>query len=480
MAVQVPKQVETVVAWAKANVLVVVFSAIVVLVPAGAYFASGIFGEGVKTEADRRAKVYGEISSAANAKVEITLPGGETVALESFPNDQTVAQYGVIIERVSKDAQEVYAAAATKNRTQQPIVAADIFPGYKARTAGTVRFDFVRALRASYERLLKDVGAGSPPPAEQVAKELETAERRFIQGDLKQESREKLNAEQVKGLQDFLAKARIGQYAEQAKKLRLYADISAFDIPTEEQVRPLYSKPQDADKQDSLLFDLQWKYWIAADVLGAFERANSSSPSVLGAPVKRLVSLNVLPLEKAASPVAGGEAAAMGGEVPPEGGEVPADGAATGDGSTPPPPAAAPERKVLGAPQVDPKQDAARDYANRFTGRVSNGVYDVRLVEVTFVAETARLPRVCDALAAQNFMTVVNMKVAPADPFAAARGGFLYGLEPVSDVTMTIETIWMRDWTAQHMPASIRTALGITSLDPSAASTGEGEASQGM
>lgn len=476
MAVQVPKQVESVVAWAKSNVLAVVFCAIVVVVPVGAYVASGMFGSNVKQEAENRAKVYSEIASAANAKVELALPGGETVALESFPNAETVAQYGVIIERVSKDAQEVYAAAAKKNRTQSPVVGADVFPGYKARNAATIRFDFLRALRASYEKLLKDVGAGAPPAAEAVAKELETAERRYIQGDLKQESREKLSPDQVKGLQEFLAKARIGQYAEQAKKLRVYADMSAFELPTEEQIRPVYSKPQDQDKQDSLLFDLQWKYWIASDVLSAFERANSQAPSVLTAPVKRVLSINVLPMESGAAAPASADASAMSGEVPADGGAAPADGAPA-DGSAPP--AAPTEEKKLGVPQIDPKQDAARDYAKRFTGRVTNGVYDVRVAEVTFVAQTASLPRICDALAAQNFMTVVNMKVAPADAFAAAKRGFLYGIEPVSEVTATIETIWMRDWTAQHMPAAVRTALGITSVEPAPAAA-EGDSAQGM
>ncbi|MFM7134327.1 MAG: hypothetical protein ACKO0W_08425 [Planctomycetota bacterium] len=475
MAVQVPKQVESVVAWAKSNVLAVVFGAIVVLVPAGAYVASGMFGSTVKQEAENRAKVYGEISSAASAKIELSLPGGETVALESFPNAETVAQYGVIIERVSKDAQEVYAAAAKKNRTQTPVVGAEVFPGYKPRNAATVRFDFLRALRSSYENLLKESGAGAPPAVEAVAKELETAERRFIQGDLKQESREKLSAEQVKGLQEFLAKARIGQYAEQAKKLRVYADMSAFEIPSEEQIRPVYSKPQDQDKQDSLLFDLQWKYWIAADVMGAFARANAQAPSVLTAPVKRVLSINVLPMESGAAAPAAADASAMsGGEVPADGSAAPTDGAPA-DGSA----AAAPAEKKLGVPQIDPKQDAARDYAKRFTGRVTNGVYDVRVAEVTFVAQTTSLPRICDALAAQNFMTVVNMKVAPADPFAAAKRGFLYGVEPVSEVTATIETIWMRDWTAQHMPAAVRTALGITSVEAAPAGA-EGESAQGM
>lgn len=118
------------------------------------------------------------------------------------------------------------------------------------------------------------------------------------------------------------------------------------------------------------------------------------------------------------------------------------------------------------APVIDPKQQVNLDFSKRFTGRVSNGIYDVRLADVTFVAETARLPEIFDALARQNFMTVTNVRLAPADPFAAARAGYLFGASPVSQVTMTVESLWFRDWTARHMPAAVRTALGIMTSTP--------------
>lgn len=120
----------------------------------------------------------------------------------------------------------------------------------------------------------------------------------------------------------------------------------------------------------------------------------------------------------------------------------------------------------LPKPMIDPKVDATRDYSKRFTGRVSNPVYDVRLAQVRFVAATSALPAVFDALAAENFMTVVDVRVAPADPFLAAQQGFLYGAEPVSEVVATIETVWLREWLAERMPQAVRTALGIQAAPP--------------
>ena len=48
MAAKLPKQLETVVGWAKSNTLAFVFCAIIVAVPVGAYFAAGVMGEGVR------------------------------------------------------------------------------------------------------------------------------------------------------------------------------------------------------------------------------------------------------------------------------------------------------------------------------------------------------------------------------------------------------------------------------------------------
>jgi hypothetical protein len=79
------------------------------------------------------------------------------------------------------------------------------------------------------------------------------------------------------------------------------------------------------------------------------------------------------------------------------------------------------------------------------------------------VVETARMPELFDALARRNFMTVLDVKVRPADPFLAASEGFIYGKNPVSEVDLVIESVWLREWTAPLMPAEVRTALGVGS-----------------
>jgi len=119
--------------------------------------------------------------------------------------------------------------------------------------------------------------------------------------------------------------------------------------------------------------------------------------------------------------------------------------------------------QVVGGEPIDPAMESPRDFTRTFTGRVTNGLYDVRYVEVGMVVAAERLPVILNALARRNFITVVDLQVRPADAFAAAADGFIYGSEPVIDVTLTLESVWLREWTAPLMPLSVRQELKIAS-----------------
>jgi len=505
MAGKLPKQVEVALSWAKSNTLVVVFGVIAIGVPVGCYFASGMMGEGVRKEAQRRSQAYGELVSAANAKVSLPVPGGDPVEIDSIATPKIVEQFGSALERYSKDATEVYAAARAFNYgsdtapKHRPVVDAGIFPKYDRRTTTTaeqVRFKMADAIAAAYQRLLDECRAGSPPASEKVAERVRDSERRYLNSELKVASRSQLEGkddskQKISDLNQYLVKVRIAEYTEAAKKLSMYADTGAFEVPSRASVTGLYKSGADIGAQDKALFELQWKLWVATDVMRAFAAANKSASSVLQSPVKRVLSLRVLPMETGGTAQAGGgEAASMSGETmsgetmsgETMSGENTGGAAGGGDGSGTSAEggavAAAPAEP--GEPTIDIKVEASRDYSKRFTGRVSNGIYDVRVAEVAFIADTEKLPAIFDALAAQNFMTITNVRISPADPFAAARSGFLYGIRPVSEVSATIESLWFRDWTARHMPPALRTALGITSGGQGGESAEQANSAQGM
>jgi hypothetical protein len=80
---------------------------------------------------------------------------------------------------------------------------------------------------------------------------------------------------------------------------------------------------------------------------------------------------------------------------------------------------------------------------------------------VRLVVDTARIPQVLDAIARRNFMTVLNLEMMPADHYEAAQAGYFYGTAPVSTLNLTIESVWLRAWTAEFMPDELKLALGI-------------------
>ena len=57
MAKQLPKQVQSAVAWIKGNTLVVAFCAIIIAVPVVSYFAADWFGQGIRSEAEKRQRL---------------------------------------------------------------------------------------------------------------------------------------------------------------------------------------------------------------------------------------------------------------------------------------------------------------------------------------------------------------------------------------------------------------------------------------
>ena len=120
---------------------------------------------------------------------------------------------------------------------------------------------------------------------------------------------------------------------------------------------------------------------------------------------------------------------------------------------------------VAGDP-IDPSQPVALDYSLRFTGRKSNALYDVFPVDIELIADSTRIPEILDAIARENFFTITNLSITPADPFLAASQGYMYGVAPVCHLYLTVETVWLRQWTSEKMPDDAKKALGIPVDEP--------------
>ena len=105
--------------------------------------------------------------------------------------------------------------------------------------------------------------------------------------------------------------------------------------------------------------------------------------------------------------------------------------------------------------------EAVRDFNVSLSGRQTNRLYDVRYAIVKLLVDPERLPQVLDALAMQNFMTVLDMSVVTTNPYDALAQGYYFGSGSLAEVTLTLETVWLRDWTAEFMPRAVKEALGV-------------------
>jgi hypothetical protein len=198
--------------------------------------------------------------------------------------------------------------------------------------------------------------------------------------------------------------------------------------------------------------------------------------SVLDGPVKKLVGMQIGQLgaePESASSGGGSTGGSFGmGGMGGGGGQQPGKrnhGSSNAGGSSGAGSSGSTGSSLPGPPRVDPTREAKIDHALSISGRVSNDVYDVRTIDCELIVATSGLPAVMNAIARRNFMTVLSASVRPADAFEAAKSGFLYGLEPVSTLRLQIESVWLREWTAETMPLQLREALGIQSDPPKTA-----------
>lgn len=419
--------------WVRRHVFIVVFSVIILAAPLTGYLIGSSLKGGVVSGLNRKKVDLDGLASLENTTVTLNVPGRESVSVKTIVNRQVIDAYGQIIESLRKDADTVRAAALVHNSKNREVLLPEIFPKPSDERRIDAHERLYPILVKAYEKLLEGVRAGEPPPASVVRDQLQRRSAAFIAavGGGKR-ARTELSPDDIKRLDDDLLKARKGIYAEVARVIGLYATADVIGLPPPPRNVPSSGMPLDR------MFEWNWNLWIAEDVMRGLAAANAGFDDVMSAPVKRVLMLRVEPLprgDKVNQPSAPAE----------EGAEATASGAA-----------------------VDPKPEIAREFAGSFTGRQSNALYDVRRITLEIVAATSALPRIIDMLAKQNFITVTNTSLKPADPFAAARAGFLYGAEPVSEVAFTLEIIQLREWTTRRMPDEMKARIGTQGLIQSA------------
>lgn len=472
-----------VLAWVKANWIIVVLSVVILAAfPVAFVFSSG-WNKKIKTAQETAAN--NELKKVQAAKVEYVVPsyvpGTEPVSLRAEPNriltrwfkehrERLAGEAGSVVERAVNFNKGVGAEAAALGRTPHTPLVEGMFPGGADQTDRIRAFeDAILAEKGGsdpYGELLRGIGADQPAPASRVYDVL--ADLRAREVERITENRRDLTPEEEETVSKALQDRRFAEYRAVARQLGVYASPDIF-IPASYEannqggrrgrgnsldlvrytgrpaLRDIDALAQRAEDKPWKYFLWQWDLWAISDVLAAVKQVNApavrAGTGVEEAVVKRIVRMGLLvpegmkePQSEAFDPLAmgGGGGGAMGGEE------------------------TAPTAEVAGMAPLDKRVS--------FTGRSMgswNPVYDVRRIELDAVVSSARLNEFLAAIARTNFMTVTSMSIDPVDQWEDLRQGYYYGKEHVVLVHLEIESVWLRQWTQPLMPKSLKTRLGI-------------------
>lgn len=459
------------IAWVKSNIVIVVLGVVMIAAVVSLPLYASSQNKKVQAKVQARYSKLSELQKLDKTSFENPVTGEvHQIAV----NEAQIRLYEDAVKFKRADGELVTSEALNFNRNGHELIqpanwspqyGAWLFPAPPQTNEAEVRpKQFSELLTQAYISLLEEINAGSPPDPVALQADVMEKQDQFKLHTLSKTADEAINPEDQAKLTEQLRGYRLSRYEENARSMSIYAELSALPVPQwKQQIIPSLAE----------LFTWQWNYWIVSDVLRAFASANSSGGTVLDAPVKRLLSLNIIPAPSAksgeASGAGGSAFGASGGMAGSTGSRRPLDGGGAdggGDGM---------ENTGGGGQAINPNLPAPTDFSTSFTGRTSNHLYDVIFVQVSIVVDTTALPKIIDHLALQNFITVLNMSIEPADPFQDLSQGYLYGSPTLSRVNMVLETIWLRQWTSENMPDELKRSLGIAArVNP----TGAGEQSQ--
>lgn len=438
--------------WIRSNPVTVVAAAVVVLA-LGFLGWIQVQGAGLEERVAAREDQIRKIKSFMQVTVEVPDkdPDAPPQVLENLTaNLVEIDKLKSIHERMNSEHNKIFKFAVAKNQGDHLLLAEGIFP---AATDPARPIEARDAYRHAFERMLQPdaddavlprLNAGMPPMLEDLNDAILRVEdefKGFGEETLSEAEDRKLFEEQSQRLIELLE--------QRARELDLYAETDPYaaDFPFHVGA---WSNPTGRPPQPHQLWEGQLELWIQQDLARVIALTNrkedSQEDGVIGSPVKRLIKIEVVPGYVGLH--------TRGGLV-----EGSADRALRVEDETYPPPQG-------GQRTNDPDQAQSNNFFVGPTGRVSNAIYDVRHARLTAVVDLQRLPKLLNNIGKVNFMTVLGIQWVDVDEYEALQEGFVYGSAvDAAEVTMVVETIWLREWTEQYMPEKVRQYVGIDEPD---------------
>lgn len=418
---------------------------IVIIAPLAAYFSLDFVRAPVVAKIKDRVDAYEKLGGLEKTSVDVRAADGSVRTESAYINKALIEELTKHQEALAADAQGIYQSAVDRNRAGRGVSQdiAEYLPKPKneaARDVNLLRENALPLLIKQRDALITLMKMSGPSKSDEALDRVQRAETEHLTGVLMKKQRSEVtDPKELAELNARLVDTRLALITENAAGIEVYLRPGAILW------RDKLASAKDGDSKAApavefalaQLFQFQWDMWVVEDVLKAIQQVNSKSDAsgkrtpigVVQAPVKCINRLLVTPIA----------------------GLVPADAAA---GATADASAEAPAGEA-----IDPKTDVAPDFAASINGLRTNQLFDVRDATLVVVCETTAVPKLVNALSAQNFITVTGLSLVPADTFAAARQGYAFGSQPCSEVTLKLQSVWLRDWTTESMPKGMMAAI---------------------
>lgn len=452
---------------AKSNPIIVIAIAlaIVSLVVLGVIHG---FSRGLVQKIQDRSKVVSTIDGHLKTSVRIPSekPDEPPQQLTICVNNAAVQALDKLNRSISKEYDGIVQTVQRVNHSGHEILMPGLLPAPARAQRTTVKQRYRDALQAmlksSYNPSPSEpvsLLAGLPPDMASVNATIQAAEKEFMAGQLSAGGAKDLSPKDRQRLRELQLRKVMELFQERAQSLQLYAqtEVGAGDFPLDYKA---IRGPQDpAEASDGELWEGQIGFWIQQDIIKAIATANGLSDvsaNVINAPVKRLIQIWVVPGSVGADSEGGLKVRAP---------ALSASGNSSSGFGAPIMSATGQQGQAFQPPAVaDPSSKLPDDFHRSPTGRVANGLYDVRHVWVSVVVDSQQLPKLIQALSQVNFMSVLQMDLRDVDEYDALREGYFYGVRDAVRADMLIETVWFRDWLLNLMPTAVLERYGLRPL----------------
>ena len=488
---------QAVTGWMKANLVIVVCVVVIIGAPVGLWYVSNGLSEELLVNVKKRGGQLDRLASAG--KAEFAWPGS-TDSMQVIVTPDLVTAYRQQASMLQGQADDVVSEANARNKAGfenpfpelLPYPAADTWMTLTQQARDDALFQALQIqpermharLMELYSGLLKQLNAGAPPDLEEVQDRLTSVRETFTDGGANEQS---LDEQERKDLDRKLGAARLEIYEEKAGRIGIYLTPETLEPPN-------FAKTDTPDHQ--AIAQWMWRYWVLQRLTGSIQTANGGTAEITAA-IKRLDRIDVRGLLEMETPSAGNRSFAKGagdgsrgagrggggnsggGSSPPRGGPGGPSGpprGPSGGGPGGPPGGPGPGNGGGFGGPAGPTAPApgTTDRSKSVTGRITNQLYDVVLIDLDMIVATDRLDTVLAAFSKPIETAVLDIVVEPVDTFADLKQGYFYGPGSMSRVALTVETIWLREWTQLHLPDGVRSMLGFVPRQYSTSASGDG------